>query len=78
MFWAVCALPINFRVLFEKVCGLMLMRVTLCFFNTSSFSFVMVSGLPASTVNSLTGYVSSLKILSRSFALSAVGVPPPM
>ena len=64
------------------VCGLMEILVTPCFLSTANFSSVMLSGRPASTVNSFTwsnGNVSFSLVISASSceALSDVGVPPP-
>ena len=52
-------------------------------FNTSNFSFVILSGLPASTVNSFTVEKSQsslilFMILSNCIAESVFGVPPPI
>ena len=45
------------------VCGLMEIRVTPCFFSTSSFSLVILSGLPASiAVFSKNGISSTIRI----------------
>ena len=64
-------------------CGFILNRSTPYDFITRSFSRVMVSGLPASTVYSCTPSSSkapeiSLKSLSSCDALIEVGVPPPI
>ena len=49
---AACFLPIAASTLSSMDCGLMLTRPTPAFFSTRSFSGVMVSGRPASTVYS--------------------------
>ena len=59
------------------------MRLTPCFFIIKSFSFVIVSGRPASTVYSmhfdLSTYLSIIvSNLSNAFSSSDVGVPPPI
>ena len=74
--------PMRSRVFWFMVWGLMEMRVTPWRFNTSSFSRVMLSGLPASTVNSRTPDRSKRRSTSqitrsRCSAERAVGVPPP-
>ena len=48
----VCALPMRSKVRCCIVCGFTLTRLTRCFFIESAFSGVIVSGRPASTVNS--------------------------
>ena len=77
----VCARPIRFRVSSFMVCGLTEIRLTPASFKTRSFSRVMLSGRPASTVNSRSpagvGFSISMSTFSSS-AESAVGVPPPM
>ena len=50
---AVCALPMRRSVSSDIVCGLIEMRSTPCSRRTASFSRVIVSGLPASTVHSV-------------------------
>ena len=61
----------------------MLMRPTPCSFRAASFSLVMVSGRPASTVNSPqreksnTPFIFPHRTASCS-AVRVVGVPPPM
>ena len=78
----VCLLPMISNVSCFMVCGFTEILSILCFFNTSSLSSVMLSGLPASTVYSFK-YVKSnnsstlVITLSNCFAVSVVGVPPP-
>ena len=65
------------------VCGFMLILEAPIRFITSSFSFVTVSGLPASTVYSATlctgKFSATADIISSSCsAVTDVGVPPPM
>ena len=79
----VCLRPMIFNVSSFIVCGLMEILVMSHFFNVSNFSLVMLSGRPASTVNSRQCDRSKLhRILriSRSswYGSSVVGVPPPM
>ena len=79
----VCCLPISLRVSCFIVWGLTEILVTPCFNSTLSFSSVMLSARPASTVNSCTvsntnvsfSFVSSL---SSSAADNELGVPPPI
>ena len=78
----VCLRPIRSRVFWFMVCGLTLIRVTGCARSTSSFSFVMLSGRPASTVNSIAcdrSKSSSTAHRRRSICrgVRVVGVPPP-
>ncbi len=79
---AVCLRPIACKTESEVVCGFMLIRSTLFSFKAKRRSLSIVSGRPASTVNSR--QVSILKLsftvlstLSSCSALSVVGVPPP-
>ena len=79
----VCFLPTRSSVFCCIVCGLTEMRVTGYLRITSSFSRVILSGLPASTVNSSTCSKSKFSRIvpsSRSSwsASSVVGVPPPI
>ena len=65
------------------VCGLIEIRVTGYFRITFSFSFVILSGRPASTVNSCTVSIEKLCSIHESRrsncpADNVVGVPPPI
>ena len=78
-----CFLPIISRVSWFIVCGLMEILETFCFFKVINLSLVMLSGLPASTVNSFTLLKSKLSFnafinLSNCAGSSVVGVPPPI
>ena len=80
---AVCFLPMAASTPSSMVCGFMLILPTPHFLSTASFSAVMVSGLPASTVTSRMPDISKLsftvlKTLSSCCAVSTVGVPPPI
>ena len=61
----VCLRPMIFKVSSFIVCGLMEIRVISHFFNVSNFSRVILSGLPASTVNSLQSDRSKLQRILR-------------
>ena len=79
----VWCLPIISSVCCFMVCGLTDIRLMPFFFSARSFSLVMESGLPASTVNSRQSFKSKLHLiflisLSSCAGLSVVGVPPPM
>ena len=74
--------PIRSKVFWFMVWGLMEIRLMPWEAKTFNFSSVMLSGRPASTVNSRTFFVSNScsnlhKIASMSSAGSEVGVPPP-
>ena len=78
-----CCLPIRFKVSCFIVCGLMEILEIPCLRSTSSFSLSILSGLPASTVNSSRRDRSNLcssADRSRSICIGSnvVGVPPPM
>ena len=75
--------PMARRTFSSKVWGFTETRVTPWRFSTDSFSAVMVSGRPASTVISVQAEQSkavSKAVRTRSIcsAVSVVGVPPPM
>ena len=79
----VCRLPIISKVFWFIVWGLIEILETLCFFNVLSFSSVILSGRPASTVNSLTVLKSKFSLrlvinLSIWSGSNVVGVPPPI
>ena len=80
---AVCLLPTAARTVSFAVWGFIDILVTPASLRTSSFSSVMVSGLPASTLYSPSvgapkhSAIAPVSILSSS-ALSTVGVPPPI
>ena len=78
-----CRRPMAARTLSSMDWGLTLIRSTSFFRRTASFSAVMVSGLPASTVSSTASARSnpSRSLPSRRSICSAVkvvGVPPPI
>jgi len=80
---AVCRLPIASRTSSFKVCGFMLILSQPPSRIASSFSRVIVSGLPASIVNSRHFFISKeafiavISFVSCS-AEKVVGVPPPI
>ncbi|MPN13332.1 hypothetical protein SDC9_160653 [bioreactor metagenome] len=79
----VCRRPMASSTASSIVCGLTLTRVTPCVLSTAIFSSSTVSGRPASTVYSSRCERSKLFSSSKSsasscFAVSVVGVPPPM
>lgn len=61
----VCFLPISRRTSSFNVCGFMLILSTLFSFKAFNFSAVIVSGLPASTVNSLQADILKLPLQYR-------------
>ena len=80
---AVWERPMARRTRSSMVWGLMEMRRMPWALRTSSFSPVMVSGRPASTVNSVHPSMgrdlsTAVKILWSWAALRVVGVPPPI
>ena len=80
---AVCLRPMERSISSLSVWGLMLILPTPQRLMAANFSGVTVSGLPASTVNSLISLMSkyavvAVRTLSNCSAESVVGVPPPM
>ena len=78
-----CFLPMMRKVSSLIVCGLIDILVIPCFFNTRSFSTVILSARPASTVNSCTRPKSKYRYTAASSRSSSsgskvVGVPPPI
>ena len=81
--FTLCFLPTFCRVSSFIVCGFILILLTPCFLRTSKISLFIVSGLPASTVNSFILLKSNslnnpfIKV-SISSGDKVVGVPPPI
>ncbi len=80
---AVCLLPIISNVFWCMVCGFTDILPVPCLRSTFNFSSVILSGLPASTVNSTllsTGkyLCNASKSLESCHSFSATGVPPPI
>ena len=79
----VCFLPTLFKVCSFIVCGLMLILFTPPCFASYNLSFVIVSGLPASRVNSFIFEKSKFSFNLSNIAFKwcgsrVVGVPPPI
>ena len=74
---AVCFLPIILSVLSLKVCGFTQILVTPWVLRSFKVSSVIQSGLPASTVYSVSGFPIAVSILSNLSSGNDTGVPPP-